>query len=74
MRRSNERAGKGLEVGQLAVSPEVAADITDLGRTKIYQAISSGDLPSLKFGKRRLIRVAAIEDWLARLEAETSGR
>ncbi|MBW4982721.1 helix-turn-helix domain-containing protein [Mameliella sp. CS4] len=57
----------------LAVAPAEGARISGVGRTKFYQAISSGDLKSFKFGSRRLVRVAEIEAWLKRLEAAASG-
>lgn len=52
----------------LAVRVEEAARLTGLGRTEIYKAIRDGRLASLKVGKRRLIRVAALQKWLASLE------
>ena len=55
--------------GALAVSPGEAARIAGLGRTTIYAALKSGELKSLKVGKRRLIRIAAIDAWLKALEA-----
>jgi excisionase family DNA binding protein len=39
-----------------------------LGRTLLYTAISNGTLPSVKIGKRRLIRVVALRAWLQQLE------
>lgn len=54
---------------KLAVSTFQAAEIAGVGRTTIYEAIQSGALKSLKIGKRRLIRVAALEDWLQALES-----
>lgn len=55
-------------VQQLAVGPTKGAQISGVGRTKFYEAISSGDIKSFKFGTRRLIRVSAIEEWLKKLE------
>jgi excisionase family DNA binding protein len=48
----------------LAVSPAEAARVTGLGRTTIYAAITDGSLASLKVGRRRLVRIAALEAWL----------
>jgi excisionase family DNA binding protein len=48
----------------LAVSPAEAARRAGLGRTSIYSALGSGALKSLKIGKRRLIAVEALRDWL----------
>ncbi len=49
----------------IAVSPVEAARLVGLGRTSIYEALSSGALRSLKIGKRRLILVDALRAWLA---------
>lgn len=58
-------------IAPLAVGPAKGAKLAGVGRTKFYEAISSGAIPSFKFGTRRLIRVAAIEEWLANLEGES---
>lgn len=52
----------------IAVSPDEAARLAGIGRTSLYAALAKGDLPSIKIGTRRLIRVDAIRDWLARNE------
>ena len=58
----------------LAVSPNDAARLIGIGRTKLYTALADGTLRSAKIGKRRLITVEAIKDWLKAREAEnTSG-
>lgn len=50
----------------LAVAPAEAARLAGIGRTRLYAAIANGDLPSLKLGARRLIKVADLEAWLDR--------
>ncbi len=55
---------------RIAVSPSEADRLSGIGRTKLYQALNSGALPSFKVGTRRLIRVAEIDAWLCRLEAD----
>lgn len=40
------------------------ARLAGLGRTSIYSALGSGELKSLKIGKRRLIAVEALRTWL----------
>lgn len=52
----------------IAVSPDEAARLAGIGRTTLYAALAKGDLPSIKIGTRRLIRVDAIRDWLNRNE------
>lgn len=52
----------------IAVSPDEAARLAGIGRTMLFAALAKGDLPSIKIGTRRLIRVDAIRDWLLRNE------
>ncbi len=49
----------------LLVRVEEAARILSLGRSKIYEMLESGDLPSVKCGKSRRIPLAALEQWVA---------
>jgi excisionase family DNA binding protein len=49
---------------RLAVSPIEAARIAGIGRTKLYEALGSGELRSLKIGKRRLILIDSLQNWL----------
>ena len=53
---------------RLAVSPSEGAVLAGIGRTKFYEVLNAGQLPSFKIGTRRLVRVAEIEAWLKRLE------
>ncbi|MGC6499972.1 MAG: helix-turn-helix domain-containing protein [Henriciella sp.] len=55
---------------RLALSPGEASKSIGIGLTKLYEAISSGELKSFKIGTRRLIRVSALEAWLASFEQE----
>ncbi|MEZ5961715.1 MAG: helix-turn-helix domain-containing protein [Hyphomonadaceae bacterium] len=55
-----------LQTRPLAVAPAEAARLAGIGRTRLYAAIASGDLPSLKLGARRLIKIADLESWLDR--------
>ena len=49
---------------RLAVSPAEAARLAGVGRTTLYAALGSGKLASFKIGKRRLITVDALRNWL----------
>ena len=55
---------------RLAVSVNEAARLAGIGRTKLYEAMGTGDLSSFKLGTRRLIRVAELNRWLASFEGE----
>ena len=57
----------------LAVSPGEAARLAGLGRTTIYDALGSGDLKSIKIGKRRLITIDWLRAWLLSHEADATG-
>lgn len=61
----SEQSAEGL-------NPSQAAQLAGIGRTRVYELMASGDLPSIKLGKRRLIRRQAVLDWLARLEAQAA--
>ena len=60
------------------VEPEVVSvsqfcRIFGLGRTKVYQLMGDGTLPSARVGKRRLLRLGAGRDLIARLEQRGLG-
>jgi excisionase family DNA binding protein len=58
----------------LAYDPDGAAQAANTSRTRIYQAISTGELKSFKDGRRRRITRKALEDWIAKLERAGDGR
>jgi len=49
---------------RIAVSPAEAARLAGVGRTTLYAALGGGGLSSFKIGKRRLITIDALRDWL----------
>lgn len=50
----------------LAVSVRAAAHASGVGRTRLYEAMGTGELPSCKVGKRRLILFEDLRAWLGR--------
>ena len=54
----------------LTVSPERAAQMLDLGRTKVFALLATGELPHMKVGRRTLIPVPALHDFVSRHMAE----
>lgn len=56
---------------KLLLSPEEAAAVVGVGRTTMYQLLSSGAIRSIQVGKLRRIPVAALNDWVAQQVAET---
>ena len=53
----------------LAVAPAQAARMLSLGRTRLYELISAGELRPLKLGRRTLIPVQQLHDLIARKSA-----
>ena len=55
-----------------AFSLREAAEVSGIKKDLMYREINSGRLPSIKVGKRRLIRRESLNKWLAEREAETT--
>ena len=56
----------------LAISVQAAAIKLGVSTRFIGKLIASGELPSVKIGRRRLIREAALQSFVARREAPAS--
>lgn len=71
-RDTDTQAGtaQGQRVEPRAVAAEVAAEMLSIGRTKIYELIGRGELASFTIGRRRLIAVEAIDEYVAARMAE----
>jgi len=65
-----EAVENGLPV--LLVRPEDAARVLGVGRTKVYELIRSGALRSVRVGGLRRIPVAALSEFVTRLEEEAA--
>jgi excisionase family DNA binding protein len=48
------------------------ADILKLGRTKLYEIMDRGDLPSIRIGRSRRILRSDLNCYIARLRAEVA--
>jgi excisionase family DNA binding protein len=53
---------------RLNVSVKEATQIIGIGRSRLYQIINAGELRTIRIGKRRLVPVDAIRDFVARAE------
>jgi excisionase family DNA binding protein len=49
-----------------------AAGVLGLGRTKLHELIAAGEVRSVKIGRRRLIPMAALDEYVARLQRAAS--
>lgn len=47
------------------------SQISNIGRTKLYQAINEGTLKARKFGRKTLILKSDLEEFLLNLESYT---
>lgn len=59
---------------QLSYTVEGAVQATGLTRTRMYAAIADGSLRSFKDGRRRMISAKALEEFIAKLERDSTGR
>jgi excisionase family DNA binding protein len=55
---------KAFGLSRRALSPEQAGEVLGVSRSMIYHLMRTGELRSLKMGRRRVIPVDAIEDLL----------
>ena len=54
------------EKTRLAVSVREAVSMSGLSRSFLYEAMSRGELPFIKKGRRRLIPTASLSDYVLR--------
>ncbi len=60
-----------MEKGLLRI--EEAARVLALGRSKTYQLVMEGAIPSIHIGRSRRVPAAALERWIDRRTAEAEG-
>ena len=65
-----QASGNGLPV--LLLRPEDAARALGVGRTKVYELMRSGALRSVRVGGLRRVPVAALNEFVTRLEEEAA--
>ncbi len=56
----------------LPVYPDAGQALGGLGRTKVYELITSGELRTVKIGRRRFVPASAVEEYVARLEQQAN--
>ena len=52
---------------KIALSIPEFCEVSGIGRSRAYEEIKSGRLTVVKCGRRTLIAVQAVDEWLARL-------
>jgi excisionase family DNA binding protein len=69
--QSSNEALANLTERRVSVSIKEAASLVGIKKDLIYRAINSGELPSIKIGRRRLINLKSLEAWITNLEHQT---
>ena len=46
------------------LKPTEAADMLGIGRTRIYEMLAEGELPSIRIGRSVRVPVAALNKWI----------
>jgi hypothetical protein len=54
----------------LPIWPDTGHVLGGLGRTKVFELIATGQLRSVKIGRRRFVVADSIADYVRRLEAD----
>ena len=60
-------ARQAMELERLLVSPEEAAAMIGIGRTRIYELLARGEIPSRRIGRSRRIDPADVRAYVDRL-------
>ena len=55
---------------RLLLRPVEAAEAIGIGRSKVYELLASGELPSIRIGGSVRVPVAALQAWIERQLAE----
>ncbi|MFF2301957.1 helix-turn-helix domain-containing protein [Streptomyces sp. NPDC058128] len=51
---------------------EVAAEYLSFGRSTVYELMAAGDLPYVKVGRSRRIRLVELDAFVAQLQPQTN--
>ena len=68
--KSQKRAPDPRRVSKLLLTPEEAADALSIGRSKLYELISDGRLPSVRIDASRRVPTSALLEFIERLQHE----
>ena len=63
---------KGSPMEILFYTPEDAAHLLSIGRTKVFELMASGELQSVQIGRARRIPRESLEDFATRLRTQGS--
>jgi len=57
-------AGETENFEPLLVSPKTAAQLLDISRSRVFELMASGQIPSVTLGRSRRIRLDALRAWI----------
>jgi excisionase family DNA binding protein len=60
-------------VDRLLLTPEDAAEVIGVGRTKLYELLRVGAIESVRIGRARRVPADALHDYVAWLREDASG-
>jgi len=66
LQRDPLRTRKGME--RLLLTPEDAADLLSIGRSKLYELIGDGQLASVRIGASRRVPMSALVEFVESLQ------
>jgi excisionase family DNA binding protein len=69
---TDARMAEVREVAPLLLTAEEAATALRIGRTRMYDLLGAGDVDSVFIGRKRLVPVEALREYVARLRAEAA--
>lgn len=69
MCQSNTRERPVMSVDKLLLKPEEAAEVLSIGRSKVYELISTGELASVRIGACRRVPTDALVEFVTRLRS-----
>jgi excisionase family DNA binding protein len=69
---ANKRGGRSDQRAKLLLTPEEAAAMLSVGRTRVYELIAQGELFSVRIGASRRIPRFALETFVSRLVQEAA--
>jgi len=58
----------------ILLTTEEAAELLNIGRSKVFDLIRNGELGSIKIGRLRRVPLASIHEFTARLMEEAAAR
>ena len=73
IRRNEIDRADAADLRPLLVNPERLSTLLGLSHSTIYELLATGEIPSFKVGRRRVIPLTAVEQWIERRLKEAEG-